>query len=325
LKRIFSFLSKIFISALLLIFLFRRIDFQATLFYISHVNYYYFIIAGLIFVAIHVVAFFRWKMLLDALKKNIPPGRMGIAFLGGCFFNLFLPSSIGGDAAKVIDLSLYTKDSSPVLATTILDRLCGFTGLVIVAFFGCCYGLITGMITDLMFFIFILFLAIVIITLWGVFLSRRFFRFITKIIKIKKVKNYLISFHDVCCELRFQKNKLLKAVALSLLVQGGAGIVCYYIGLSIGIKINFIYFFVFIPIVLLISMIPISLGGLGIRDNAAVFLFSSVGVANEKIAAMTLLLFFLYVCIGLIGGSIYGFALHSRRLQHNKENAPPQR
>ena len=241
-----------------------------------------------------------------------------MSFMGGLFFNLFLPSSIGGDSAKVVDLSLYTKDSSFVLATTILDRLCGFTGLFLIAFFSFFYGFFVGIISDFALLFVIVLLGIGVILLWSIFLGRRFFKFFINFVKFKRLQNYFIRFHDACCKLRFQKNILLKAIFISLFIQGGLSVVCYFIGLSLGINLSLFYYFVFIPLVTVISMVPISIGGLGMRDNAAVLLFSSLQVAEEKIVAMTLLLFSLFVFIGIIGGCIYGFALYSRRLQYNK-------
>ncbi len=95
----------------------------------------------------------------------------------------------------------------------------------------------------------------------------------------------------------------------------------YFIGMSLGITVNVIYYFVFFPIVNTISVLPISIGGLGVRDNAAVFLFATIGVAADRVAAMTLLNFAFLFFVGLIGGGIYGFAFYSRRIQRDTQNA----
>jgi len=72
-------------------------------------------------------------MLLKAIKINLPLKRVIISFSGGIFFNLFLPSTIGGDLMRSIDLAAHTKRPSEVVATVLLDRLSGYIGLVFLA------------------------------------------------------------------------------------------------------------------------------------------------------------------------------------------------
>ena len=55
----------------------------------------------------------------------------------------------------------------------------------------------------------------------------------------------------------------------------------------------------------MISMIPISLGGIGIRENTLVFILVSMGVLNEEAAMCSLILFLMLIIIGAIGGITY--------------------
>jgi uncharacterized membrane protein YbhN (UPF0104 family) len=86
------------------------------------------------------------------------------------------------------------------------------------------------------------------------------------------------------------------------------------VGKSLGIELNIIHYLILIPIISSVTVLPISIGGLGLRDNAAVVLFSALGIAKEMVVAMTLINFAFIFFIGIIGGIIYGAALYSRRL-----------
>jgi len=52
-------------------------------------------------------------------------------------------------------------------------------------------------------------------------------------------------------------------------------------------------------------MIPISIGGIGLRESSIVFIMVALGVANDKAALCSLLILFMLVLVGIVGGIIY--------------------
>ena len=79
----------------------------------------------------------------------------------------------------------------------------------------------------------------------------------------------------------------------------------YFLGLALGIEINLLTWIFISPIVATISMIPVSIGGIGLRENTLVFILISMGVNNEVAGIHSLLVFFMLVLIGIVGGLIY--------------------
>jgi uncharacterized membrane protein YbhN (UPF0104 family) len=78
----------------------------------------------------------------------------------------------------------------------------------------------------------------------------------------------------------------------------------YFLGLAVGVDLSLYYYFLFIPVISVLLMLP-SIGGLGIREGAYVLLFGQVGVANSQALAIAFA-FDLYLLInGLIGALIY--------------------
>ena len=82
---------------------------------------------------------------------------------------------------------------------------------------------------------------------------------------------------------------LLQALVISAFVQGLRIVVHYLCSLSLGLDVPFIYFAAFIPLVSVAAAIPISTGGLGTREWAAVGLFATVGVAGAGVVTMELM------------------------------------
>ena len=314
LKSFLTFIIKVSISIVLLIFLFSRIDLTKTLFYIRTLEPFYFMCAVLIFLGVVTLGIARWSVLLRALKRDLPLSRIFVSHCGGLFFNVFLPSTIGGDIARTVDLSFHTKDSSSIFATVFLDRACGLFAMSLIAFCASLFAYFFGITRDFRIFFVIAILVFLATFLFFLIFNKKFFNLFNRVIRFNLLRNYLAKFHNCCYSFRSQKKVLIKAILLSLVIQGGFSVAFYFIGLSLGIKLNIAHFLVLIPIINTVSFLPISFGGLGLRDNVAVVLFSSLGVASDKVAAMTLIIFAFLFFIGVAGGIIYGATLYSRRL-----------
>jgi hypothetical protein len=95
----------------------------------------------------------------------------------------------------------------------------------------------------------------------------------------------------------------------------------YFIGLSLGVKIDFVYFLIFLPIIGAITLLPIAMGGLGLREGLFVVYFAKAGVIKQLALAMSLLSFSFIIFYGAIGGLIYVLTVYRRRLQSNKPSA----
>ncbi len=98
---------------------------------------------------------------------------------------------------------------------------------------------------------------------------------------------------------------LIYGFGLSVLFQGlGIG-ATFLIALSLGSVIPFVYFLMFLPIIWLVSMLPVSINGLGIREGAFVFLFTSIGMSREMALAISALYFFQLAVLGGLGSLFF--------------------
>lgn len=98
---------------------------------------------------------------------------------------------------------------------------------------------------------------------------------------------------------------LLLSFALSLLVQIIRITIYYTISRSLHMHIPIVYFFMFIPIIMIVIMLPVSIGGLGVREGAFVSFFSHVGVSSSGALAISVVFFVLMIITILPGGIIY--------------------
>jgi uncharacterized membrane protein YbhN (UPF0104 family) len=101
----------------------------------------------------------------------------------------------------------------------------------------------------------------------------------------------------------YSTGALVRATAASLVFNLTLILGNYFLGVAVGINLSLWYYFLFVPIISVLLMVP-SVGGLGIREGAYVFLFGQVAGRNHAVA-----LAFAYdltlVLTGLIGAVIY--------------------
>jgi uncharacterized membrane protein YbhN (UPF0104 family) len=79
----------------------------------------------------------------------------------------------------------------------------------------------------------------------------------------------------------------------------------YLIALSLGVRVSLWYFFLFVPIISFLLVLPVSLSGLGVREGGYVYLFSQAGVSAPLALTMSLVVYACNVAAGSIGGMLY--------------------
>jgi len=257
-------------------------------------------------------------MLLRALKIHLPLKRVIISFAGGIFFNTLMPSTIGGDLIRSIDLASHTKRPKEIIATVFLDRLSGYVGLVILALLALLVG--WQLVPDKSVILSIAIITGILVALLLVLFNKSLYSKINGLLhnpKAGKIRELLEGLHQEIHYFGNHKKIIVKNLVISVFIQSIAPITFFIIGLSLGLKINIIYFFIFLPIIGAITLLPISIGGFGIREATATIFFPKAGVASSAAIAMSLLnSFFIFVC-GAIGGLIYVLTVHHRRIQHH--------
>ncbi|MCX5700318.1 MAG: lysylphosphatidylglycerol synthase transmembrane domain-containing protein [Candidatus Omnitrophica bacterium] len=320
-KKILSILLRIVLSIILLVYLFKQVDEKILFEIIQHSNKPLLFIAFLVSFVPYGLCLFRWKLLIKAVKIKLPLKRVATAFAGGAFFSLFLPSTIGGDFLRSIDLVTYTKKPKEIIASTILDRLSGYVGLVIISsvavFMG--WNILEDKSVLLSLWIIIGILALLLLVLFNKFIYIKISGLL-KSFGAGRIRDIITGLHEEIHLFREKPRVAISSVLISTFAQAATPITFYIIALSLGIKISLVYFFVFLPIISAITLLPISIGGLGLRDVSVVFFFAKAGVSKDPAFAMSLLSFSFGLFYGVLGGLIYVYTLHNRRLQCNQSS-----
>lgn len=315
-KKLLSLFLRIGISVIVLVLLLRQVDKRSLWDIVQHADK---CILGLAFSGFffgYLLALYRWEMLLKTVGIRLPFKRVAVSFCGGVFFNVFLPSTIGGDLVRSIDLSAYTKRPKEVVATVILDRLSGYVGLVFIALIALLFAgkLVLDKVVLLSVAIITGLLIIMLLVLFNNFIFLKVNRFL-QASKAGGIREMLSNLHQEIYIFRQHRSAILVNLLLSVLIQVITPLSFYITALSFGLKVNMLYFFIFLPIISAITLLPISIGGLGIREYSTKLFFAKVGVSAHSAFAIALLNSIFILIYAAIGGVIYVIAVKHKHMR----------
>jgi len=248
----------------------------------------------------------RWRILIRAQGDSVPLGFLAGSYLVGMFFNMFLPSRIGGDVVRIWDGSKYSKSLLKSSAIVVVERLTGVIALFLFAFGASLIRL--EMAKDMP----IIWLALGLGALG--LLSVVFFllppagRLLERIPEkgiAGRFKHKALSFRETILHYREKKQALFKAFLLAVLLQ--VNVVTYYflIGKAVNLNIPLVDYFIFIPIVHLVLLIPVTINGLGLRELSFSRIFGYYGLAAAAAVSFAWIDLGFMIIVGLIGGVVF--------------------
>lgn len=251
----------------------------------------------------------RWQILIHAQGDRVPLGFLVQSYLVSNFFNLFLPTRFGGDIVRIWDGSRYSKSLVKSSAIVLVERL---TGIIVLLFFAVAASLIRLDMTQKYPIIWIA-LALGVAGLCciiGFFLplTRSLLNKIPDRGFLKKFKNKIFEFRQVVLVYREKKRAFGMALFWAFFLQVNVILHYFLIGKAFHLPIPLVDYFIFMPIVLLVLTIPITLGGLGLREFLYIEIFKLYGIPDAVAFSFSIIGDVLFtLIIGIVGGIIYAF------------------
>jgi len=257
-------------------------------------------------ISLNFILSYRWKILLPINQVNVSFLRLVRLYFVGSFYNLFLPTSLGGDVVRGYGLAVYTGKKMSALTSILMERMIGFLSLMIVAIFAL---VLSGLVkSDPAVAASVIILCVGYFIFMAVIFSEKIMKKIIPLFKSTRFITLSNQLHRLVDSIQmFKKNKvvLLKSFLLSVICQILAILAIYLLALSIHLKLSPIHFFIIIPMIWILIMIPISMNGLGIREGSFVFFFTRIGVQDTTALLLSFLVLSVKIIIGLAGGIIY--------------------
>lgn len=289
---------KIGITTSLLVFIFQDFDTRQFTNTIRNVNYFYIISAFLIHIAAFCIFAVRWWILLR-LTTDCPFNSIIPAYYLGLFWNNLLPTSIGGDVVRILYLRQKGFRTNELIHSSLADRIIGLFSIVLLG--------ATAMTTNTYMnenntFSLLLLLAVLGASVFIV--SKRCMQYIRD--KVQPYTQYrlartLVLIVETTTLYIVDKKKLLHVLFYSFTAQ--FLIILSYIFLSRALDVTLPYYIYFsiIPVVFLASSIPVSIGGLGVRESVLISLLAIYSVSSQTAISLSIIYFCMLILVTLPG------------------------
>jgi uncharacterized protein (TIRG00374 family) len=255
---------------------------------------------------------YRWQMLLAVRGVELSTWYLVRSVLIGIFFNNFLPSTVGGDVFRAYDTAKQVGSKTESMTVVVVERLTGIFALGLFALFALLLGFshfghipiiwsaLGGVIV-----VFVLFLAA---------MNHRVAKTIKAIFEhpemiknsfLRKVQAKLKQIYDALAVYKRNTRVMFVAFLLALLLQVNVIVHYYFIAYALELPVPLLYFFLIIPVVIVVLMVPIFINGIGGRELVYIFLLGQFGVTDSEAIAFSWIAFGMILVQGIAGGIMY--------------------
>jgi uncharacterized membrane protein YbhN (UPF0104 family) len=257
-------------------------------------------VAVLLVLADRALMAYRWVALLCTIETDRRPPMLALmrVFFVSTFVGTFLPASIGGDIVRSYSLARLNVDAGDAVASVLMDRLLGVASIFLMALTGLAIArdladhgaIVVGLLAAA---------AACLATLLLVF-SPRFAATVSGAgarLPFPSAGRAGTRIVDSIRKYAAHSPQLLAVLAGSLAVQVLRVCQAFYLGRSLGIDVPLAAYFAFVPLILLIMLLPVTVNGLGTSQAAFVWFFARAGVASASAFALSIL----FVALGIVG------------------------
>ena len=309
-----AFLIKLTISSVLLGFLFWRVDRSAFLRSLQSLPVPLLLGCGGLYILGYIISIIRWQRLLRAGGIELGLWRVGLVYFQGAFFNLFLPTLIGGDIVRGYFIYKLTRGHDASVASILVDRLTGFAALILLSLTALTFAYRT--LNDPQVVFGVLAIAACFAGVLCVVLNRWLTTRVSGVLAIIGLARFqakLQGLVDALQRYRRHHRALAQAFLLSLVLQALIIVTYYLIGVGLNLGVPLLYFFLFVPLITAIAMLPVSVAGLGVRESGVIYFFGKLGVDAATALGMSLVWFSLTLVVSSMGGLAFLIDAHTAK------------
>ena len=309
-KKILFWILKLCISIGILWYVFSRpdISLHKIVEYIKNLEPSRFLMAVGLYIIVVFIACLRWQKLLKGQGIHLRFFKtLELNFIG-LFFNTFMPSMTGGDVVKAYYVSKHTDQRLEAATTVLIDRVVGMLALLSIGAVASLYAISEPQIRMPAAIIVVVFLIITILGI--VFLNKRLMKIFSFNVKGERWQKVVVSLKRVYSAFYIYRSKkvlLVEVFLMSIVIQLMSILINYQIALGLGLNVSMKYFFLFIPIISVISAIPITFAGWGVGESMYKYFFGLVTEACSLAVTMSIIVRLITLILNLFGGIFYIF------------------
>lgn len=257
-----------------------------------------------------ILCAFRWHALLRVLDISISQSKAFILTMVGSFYNTFMPGSTGGDLLKAIYAARFTQYKTRAVVSVFVDRVVGLVALVILGGAMAGYYTLTHWGADPTVRSTLKVGLACIVVLLGCGISGvvlyipvlRKYSGMGWLLSHLPLQKHVQQALETMVILSRRPWLMAGAVAVTLPVHGVVVLSAMLAGLAFGLPLQPMYYWVVVPVVVLVAAMPISPQGAGVMEAFAIALTRSAGASVSEAVALTMSIRTVQVLWNLTGG-----------------------
>ena len=238
------------------------------------------------------VSAYRWQMIMQNLHFGQSFAFYWRSYFKGMFFNQGLPTSIGGDAVRMLDIASRGFRKRDALYGVMVDRIIGLGALMSLTLLA--YLLNPDVLPKQVHRPILLIISAGALGFFSIFFIK-YFTWLNRYPKLAIISIIAERLHQA-----LSSQRLLLVVA-SLLIPILALLGFFATGWALGLRVNLMTYFAIVPPALVLTVIPISVAGWGVREGALIGLFSLIGADKTAVLMMSLLYGLTLIIVSLPG------------------------
>ena len=264
------------------------------------INYLWVIGSCAFLIVIRFAMALRWKYLLKAHGIEMSQIYLTKVMFVSTLTGWILPGGLGSDIMRGVDVITRYGNGQLISATIFFDRLIGIYGMILFATVG---GLIaegTGQLSGIALPLVII--HILMVVGWGVITKMRVWENFNSLYHykiVKKLREKFQVFFTAATNKKILTTVFPKALLVSIFVNLLRCGTFYCLYRSLGVNANLLHLLIVIPLIFVAVLIPISIGGFGVREGILVLSFGTVGIDPEVSASVGVLSHLLQIAISI--------------------------
>jgi len=298
---------KIVVTIALYVIVFYRIQFEGLIDRLSSARLEFFAMAVVAYAAGQALSAFKWQILTRPAGLALSYSRAVSIYFIGMFFNIFLPTIVGGDAVKAVLLARHTGAPARATISVFMERNTGLLALLTIATVAAWFappvrlaGLPLFGLTTLLF--------VAYIAVNAALLSAPLYRVVDSAIArtpLARHRARAMSLYDALIPYTRARGTVTAAMLLSFVFQCVVILVVFLNTRALAHAFPLAAIAVFVPLISLAGMLPISVNGLGVREALYLLLFGQLGAPPEVAVLLALMYFAVTLAASLPGGLLY--------------------
>jgi glycosyltransferase 2 family protein len=249
-----------------------------------------------------VLSAWRWQRVLEVFDAQVPLRTLTTIYFASLFIGTVLPTTIGGDVLRVSRASSLVS-SRTAFGSVALERLTGFLVLPLTVLFG--FAIRPSLLEEPQSWLALLVAVITLALLGFVMLTVSHPRLAGRFADRENWTSFIGAVHIGADRLRHQPAQAVRVLGTAFVYQLSVIAVFGLVFRALDLDVPIAAVLAFVPAVLMLQVLPITISGLGVREGAIALFMRPFGVTNAQALAAGLLWFGALIIVSMLGAAAF--------------------